>query len=71
MNKIASHAVVALLVLMGTVVVMRSQQLGTQRIPQFENEDVKVWNSVVYPDSPLRCTGTTIPALSSRSRVAQ
>jgi hypothetical protein len=25
----------------------------TQRFPQFENEDVKVWKSVVMPDSPL------------------
>jgi hypothetical protein len=25
----------------------------TQRIPQFENEDVKVWKSVVMPNSPL------------------
>ncbi len=32
---------------------MRSQQAGTQRIPQFENADVKVWKSVVYPGAPL------------------
>ncbi len=25
----------------------------TQRFPQFENEDVKVWRSVVLPDAPL------------------
>jgi hypothetical protein len=25
----------------------------TQRFPQFDNEDVKVWRSVVMPDSPL------------------
>ena len=25
----------------------------TQRIPQFENEDVKVWKSVVLPNQPL------------------
>jgi hypothetical protein len=53
MRKIASHAVVALLVFVGTVVAMRSQQAGTQRFPQFENEDVRVWKSVVYPDAPL------------------
>ena len=31
-------------------------QLGTpqtQRIPQFQNEDVKVWKSVVLPNQPL------------------
>ena len=53
MRKIASHAVVSVLVFLGTVLVMRSQQAGTQRFPQFENEDVKVWKSVVYPDAPL------------------
>src|SRR5271156_5003 len=29
------------------------QQVQTQRIPQFENDDVKVWRSVVVPNSPL------------------
>ena len=55
MNKILSHGLVALAVLVGTVAVMRSQQGGaiTQRIPQFENEDVKVWKSVVMPNAPL------------------
>ena len=53
MKKIASHALIAILVFAGTVVIMRSQQSGTQRVPQFENEDVKVWESVVYPDAPL------------------
>ncbi|MGA9587384.1 MAG: hypothetical protein WBQ95_18785 [Terracidiphilus sp.] len=53
MKRIVSHALVALLVFVGTVVVMRSQQPATQRYPQFENEDVKVWKSVVYPDAPL------------------
>ena len=35
--------------------VMRSQQTAqqTQRFPQFDNEDVKVWKSVVMPKSPL------------------
>ena len=26
---------------------------GRQRFPQFENEDVKAWKSVVSPDAPL------------------
>jgi hypothetical protein len=41
-------------VLLG-VGVMRSQQgaTGTQRIAQFENDDVKVWKSVVVPHAPL------------------
>jgi hypothetical protein len=35
--------------------VMRSQQAAqqTQRFPQFDNEDVKVWKSIVLPHSPL------------------
>jgi len=40
---------------LGALGVMRSQKSGTQtrRIPQFENEDVKVWKSVVAPNAPL------------------
>ena len=53
MKMIASHAVLGLLVCIGTVVVMRSQQATSQRFPQFGNEDVKVWRSIVYPDAPL------------------
>jgi hypothetical protein len=33
--------------------VMRSQQMQTQRFPQFENENVRVWRSRVLPNSPL------------------
>jgi hypothetical protein len=34
--------------------VMRSQQAAqTQRFLQFDNEDVKVWRSVVLPNAPL------------------
>lgn len=34
---------------------IRSQDTATQtqRIPQFENEDVKVWKSVIMPNAPL------------------
>jgi len=34
---------------------MYSQQSSgqTQRIPGFENDDMKVWNSVVMPNAPL------------------
>jgi quercetin dioxygenase-like cupin family protein len=28
-------------------------QKQTQRIPQFDNEDVKVWRSVIAPNAPL------------------
>ena len=33
--------------------VIYSQQATTQRFPQFDNEDVKVWRSVVLPNQPL------------------
>jgi hypothetical protein len=46
-------AVVVLL--LGAFAVMRSQTSATQtqRFPQFDNQDVKVWKSVVMPHSPL------------------
>jgi redox-sensitive bicupin YhaK (pirin superfamily) len=50
-----THAAVALAVMFTTVGVMHSQQNApqTQRSPQFENEDVNVWKSVVAPNAPL------------------
>ncbi len=54
MKRVLSHTLVGVVVLLCTVAVMRSQQAQqTQRIPQFENDDVKVWKSVVYPNAPL------------------
>lgn len=54
MNKFITHAAVGAVVMAGTVLVMHSQQtVQTQRFPQFDNEDVKVWRSVVTPDAPL------------------
>jgi quercetin dioxygenase-like cupin family protein len=35
-----------------TAIALSSQQ-QTQRIQQFENDDVKVWRSVVIPNAPL------------------
>jgi beta-alanine degradation protein BauB len=54
MRKYASHILVAVVAILATVAVTCSQQsTTTQRYPQFENEDVKVWRSVVYPGAPL------------------
>ena len=39
--------------LLTAIALTPQQQAQTQRIPQFENEDVKVWRSVVVPNSPL------------------
>jgi hypothetical protein len=33
--------------------VLAAQQTLTQRFPQFENDDVKVWKSVIAPNAPL------------------
>ncbi len=30
-----------------------AQQQGTRRIPQFENEHLRVWKTIVHPDQPL------------------
>jgi hypothetical protein len=40
---------------LGAAGAIRSQQsaAGTQRIVQFENDDVKVWKSIVVPNTPL------------------
>ena len=32
---------------------LAQQALVTQRFPQFENDDVKVWKSVIYPGAPM------------------
>jgi quercetin dioxygenase-like cupin family protein len=50
---VASVGVIA--VLFVTLGIVHSQQAAskTQRFPQFDNEDVKVWKSVVMPNAPL------------------
>lgn len=55
MKQRLSRAAFVVIVLLGSFGVMRSQQGGvqTQRIAQFENEDVKVWKSVIVPNAPL------------------
>jgi hypothetical protein len=42
-------------VFLGTAGAMPPQEspAGTQRIAQFENDDVKVWKSIVVPNAPL------------------
>jgi beta-alanine degradation protein BauB len=55
MKAFLSRAAVLAAILFGAMMVMHSQQsaVQTQRIPQFENDDVKVWKSVVLPNAPL------------------
>ena len=54
MNKL-TRAVSYLVLPLAVFGVMRSQQTAqqSQRYPQFDNEDVKVWKSVVMPKAPL------------------
>jgi quercetin dioxygenase-like cupin family protein len=55
MKRVWSRVSLVPVVFLGAFGVMRSQQSGTQtqRIPQFENAEVKVWKSVVVPNTPL------------------
>ena len=36
-----------------TILALAQQQTGTRRIPQFENDDVRVWKSIITPRQPL------------------
>jgi len=55
MKRTTSRALFVLVPLFGDFGILRSQQPGTQtqRSPQFENENVKVWKSVIVPNTPL------------------
>jgi quercetin dioxygenase-like cupin family protein len=48
---ILAPAIFALGIVTGTVVAQ--QTATTQRIPQFENEHVKAWKSIIMPKQPL------------------
>jgi uncharacterized RmlC-like cupin family protein len=55
MNTAWSRAAILMAFFLGAAAGMYSQQgaTQTQRIAQFENEDVKVWKSVILPNAPL------------------
>jgi hypothetical protein len=40
-------------VLLTAIALTPQDKAQTQRIPQFENDDVRVWRSVVVPNAPL------------------
>lgn len=42
-----------IVILASGVAVLAQQATQTRREPQFENEDVKVWKSIIYPNQPL------------------
>ena len=50
------HAIIVATVVAATLstsVVISQVEQKTQRFPQFENEDVKVWKTIVTPHQPL------------------
>ena len=55
MKPLIQAAAFAVAVLSTSAVIsqVENKAAQTQRIPQFENEDVKVWKSVVLPNQPL------------------
>ena len=55
MKQAISIAAIVVAILSTSVLISEVEQKTqqTQRFPQFENEDVKVWRSVVLPNSPL------------------
>jgi redox-sensitive bicupin YhaK (pirin superfamily) len=54
MTRYLSHVLVAVVAIAATAVVMRSQAGSvSQRFPQFDNDTVHVWKSVIYPNAPL------------------
>ncbi len=48
-----SSALVALGICLGALGTIYSQTPATGRTPQFENDEVKVWKSLVIPNAPL------------------
>lgn len=46
-------AVVAAIALTPVCTLTSQQPAGTERTPQFENDDVKVWKTVIMPNAPL------------------
>ena len=49
----AIAAVVVAATLCASAFVSQVEQKQTQRFPQFENEDVKVWKTLILPHQPL------------------
>ena len=52
LKLIARTSLVATIFLLPSAA-LTPQATQTQRIPQFENDDVKVWKSIVLPNAPL------------------
>src|SRR3984957_16904529 len=55
MKRFSVRRIAMMVLVLAAVGGVRSQNSATQtqRFPQFDNEDVKVWKSVVMPNAPL------------------
>lgn len=54
MQTLINRGLLVTVLMLGAWGTMRSQQANqTQRFPQFENDEVKVWKSIVMPNAPL------------------
>jgi hypothetical protein len=54
MNISLTRAAIVSAIILTPLTTLTSQQSSqAQRIPQFENEDVKVWKTTVMPNAPL------------------
>ena len=67
MSRWMIGGVLAVVFAAGVAVAARQQQAATRREPQFENEHVQVWKSIIVPNQPLALHrhdfGRTIVAL--------
>ena len=66
-SKMVTGAVIALVFAAGVVTAALQQASQTRREPQFDNESVTVWKSIIMPNQPLALhrhdLGRTIVAL--------
>ena len=53
MPKLPTRVFLVAVLLLLPAATITPQATQTQRIPQFENDDVKVWKSIVLPNAPL------------------
>lgn len=54
MKKLISNVCLTAVILFGTAVLLKAKaQNATHRTPLFENDQVKVWKTIIVPNSPL------------------
>jgi hypothetical protein len=53
MSKWKVFLLVSIAAAVSSVAALAVQEQRTRREPQFENDEVKVWKSIIYPNQPL------------------